>query len=149
MSITDFPTTSRHAILAALTVGWLGLGGAAGAARAEDSSDPPQVQISGYAEEVHPNDRAVVKLLIKVREADLEKTTTALVQRSAALMSALRDRGFGETMLTTTGPTSDEVWEITRNDKGFETERRKLGVDGSWGCGSHSRGSIGRRAASG
>jgi uncharacterized protein YggE len=132
MSI-EIRATLRRTLLAAVTAGALAAGIGATAARADGFSDTPQVQIAGYAEEVHPSDRAVVRLKVKVQEADLEKTTAALVEHSARLMSALRDKGFGDKDLATSGPTSDEVWEITRNDKGVETARRKLGVDGSWG----------------
>ncbi len=131
--IRNAADTSRLALLATLAVGSLLAGAAPTAAQAEGFADTPQIQILGHAEEVHANDRAVVRLKVTVREADLEKTTTALVERSAKLMSALRDKGFTDKDLTTFGPTSDEVWEITRSDKGIETGRTKLGVDGSWG----------------
>lgn len=123
---------SRLTLFSALTAGMLVAVGSP-VARAEGFDDTPQVQITGHAEEVHANDRAVVKLRVKLRDADLQSTTAALVERSAALMTVLRAKGFRDADLATTGPTCDEVWEISRNDKGAEIARKKLGVDGSWG----------------
>lgn len=130
--ITSITTASRLPLVAALASLALTATVAPSSAYGE-FPETPQVQVSGHAVETHRLDRAKVEVRIKTRRDDLEGVTADLAERSTRLMAILEEKGFRRAELSTFGPKSEEAWKIVRNDKGIETERTRLGVDGAWG----------------